>query len=142
MHQRKLLIVEDDDALYDAMLRRLSQQMTAREMDVKIERATTLVDAKQKMRTFAPTVVSTDMAFPVRHNDGIERNAGIHLVAHIHHRHKGTPCVVYTSNLKEDIEERLGDAGIDEVPPVFEKGVPANESAWTQEVMDLLLKHA
>lgn len=137
----RLLIVEDDLSIYKNMMEALERELNGRDIAAIIEHATYHAEARRKLKEFDPQVVSTDMAFPLLSDTGIDTRAGAKLVSHINYR-RSTPCLVYSSFPVADCEERLCDAGLVSFPPILVKDAMCGHGEWAKALAELLLKFA
>ena len=135
----KILIVEDDDRLYSSMEKEILREASARGLIIQIVRAPVLVEAKRKIKEEVFHVVSTDMNFPFYADEKHARDgAGAHLASYATRRGITTPLVVYSSGEVDETKTTLRDAGVDDLPPIFQKKIGYSHGEWAKAVLDLL----
>ena len=134
--QRKLIIVEDDDDLYEGMEFFLRTELKKHaELSVDIIRAKTYAEARGALKQSVPDVISIDMRFPSIEGSPPESDMGAELARYIKSHH-AIPVILYSSNEVEYVRKLLEVCGVKDLEGIEVLKKQAGGAAlWVQAVI-------
>ena len=112
MNNYKILVVEDNDHKYDKTSKFLFAAAKELNMNIHIERASSLYEANQAITSpIKHDGIVIDMQFPKRAGEFIERKCGVEFIHRLNYGMHKAPRVVNTSS--DDTLKTLEEAGIE-----------------------------
>lgn len=144
--EKRLLIVEDDDSLYEAMVITFEQEIQNRQAELDGAnisivdiRARNLYEAKLELNDSNPDVVSVDMQFPKRQGEIPERDAGAELLAHIKRHWPEMPTILYSSSEAQQINRFLANHDVQGFAKLIMKFPIRGHGEWAKNCLDRLI---
>lgn len=135
---KKILIIEDQDIEYNRMLEALQEESTARDINIELVRAASVVAAKRAVREQVFDAISIDMVLPVFADEPrMTPDAGAHLISYFRSRSKA-PYLLFSGSSEEEIRRAVEGNGVTWEVQVEKKEIGLSRRVWAKALLDLL----